>query len=180
MNIGLVRHFKVDCEAKPWMTSADFSRWAKEYDERNVIEKAFHQSIKWDYCYASDLQRAMETSKYIFNGKIISTELLREVPLAPAFETRLRLPHLFWCISGRVAWFFQHRSQQEKRKWTRQRIHQFMDCLPDEPDSNIMIVSHGFIMRVMQFELKRRGFHGPFILNPENGALYLFKRGGYQ
>ena len=47
MYIGLVRHFKVDCDAQAFMTSRDFEKWVIKYDISCVIENKFEtQNIK--------------------------------------------------------------------------------------------------------------------------------------
>ncbi|WP_259473515.1 hypothetical protein [Clostridium estertheticum] len=96
MNIGLVRHFKVSCYTKMFMTSADFKQWVKQYDNSDITENKFKiGNIKWDKCFLSDLSRAIKTSQSIFKGEIIKTQLLREVPIAPIFNTNIKLPYTF-------------------------------------------------------------------------------------
>ena len=176
MNIGLVRHFKVNCNAKRFMTSDDFKQWVKQYDNSDIIENKFEiGNIQWHKCFSSDLSRATETSKLIFKGEIIKTQLLREVPLAPIFNTKIKLPHIFWCISGRIAWFFQHKSQIENKRDTQRRVSGFLDSIKNESNNNILIVCHGFFMNTLQKELKSRGFTGQNIKRPKNGTLYLYK-----
>jgi broad specificity phosphatase PhoE len=177
MNIGLVRHFKVNCDTKMFMTSYDFEQWVKEYDTSNVIENKFEiENIKWHKCFSSDLSRAIKTSKAIFKGEIIKTQLLREVPISPICKTNLKLPYVFWCISGRIAWLFQHKSQVETKKDTQRRVNEFLDRIENESNNNILIVCHGFFMHTFQKELKTRGFSGKHIKRPKNGTLYLYKK----
>lgn len=77
MNIGLVRHFKVNCYAKMFMTSDAFKQWVQQYDISDIIENKLELgNIKWHKCFSSDLSRATETSKSIFAGEIIKTGLL--------------------------------------------------------------------------------------------------------
>lgn len=176
MNIGLVRHFKVNCYTKIFMTSDEFNQWVKEYDNSDVIENEFELgNIKWQKCFSSDLPRAIKTSKAIFKSEIIKTPLLREVPISPICKTNLKLPYVFWCICGRAAWFFKHKSQIETKKDTQKRVNEFLNSIEDEVDSNILIVCHGFLMNTLQKELKRRGFSGQSIKRPKNGTLYLYK-----
>lgn len=177
MNIGLVRHFKVNCYAKMFMTSGDFKQWVKQYDNSDIIENKFEiGNIIWHKCFSSDLSRATKTSKSIFTGEIIKTELLREVPIAPVFNTNIKLPYVFWCISGRIAWFFHHKSQIENRKDTQGRANEFLDSINNESNNNILIVCHGFFMNTLQKELKSRGVSGQNIKRPKNGTLYLYEK----
>lgn len=177
MFIGLVRHFKVDYDTQVFMTSDDFEKWVLKYDNSDIKENKIEiEHIKWDKCFSSNLPRAMKTSETIFKGEIIKSKLLREVPLSAIFKTNIKLPYIFWCITGRLAWNFQHKSQIETKKDTQRRANEFLDYLNNESYSNILIVCHGFFMRVLQKELKRRGFSGQNIRNAKNGTLYLYKK----
>ncbi|MBZ9687372.1 phosphoglycerate mutase family protein [Clostridium estertheticum] len=177
MNIGLVRHFKVNCYTKMFMTSDDFKQWVKQYDNSDIIENKFEiGNIIWHKCFSSDLSRATKTSKSIFTGEIIKTQLLREVPIAPIFNTNIKLPYVFWCISGRIAWFFQHKSQIENKKDTQRRVNEFLDSIKNESNNNILIVCHGLFMNTLQKGLKSRGVSGQNIKRHKNGTLYLYKK----
>lgn len=177
MNIGLVRHYKVSCYTKMFMTSNDFKHWLNQYDLSDIIENKFeHGNVIWHKCYSSDLSRATKTSKSIFTGEIIETQLLREVPIAPIFNTNIKIPYIFWCISARIAWLFQHKSQIENKKDTQKRANEFLDSIKIESNNNILIVCHGFFMNTLQKELKSRGFIGKNIKHPKNGLLYLYEK----
>ncbi len=177
MYIGLVRHFKVNCDIQFFMNSADFENWVVEYDISDVIKndvKVDH--ISWNRCFSSDLPRAIRTSEAIYKGEIVTTALLREVPLCPIFKTKVKLPYFFWCISARVAWHFQHKSQFEIKKDTLERVDSFISSLDQESDDNIVIVCHGFYMKVLLKALKKNGFNGKHISSPKNGKLYVYKK----
>lgn len=176
MVVGLVRHFKVNCVTKNFMTSQDFEEWVKLYDNSGVIENKFHTgNIEWHRCFSSDLLRAVRTSKSIFSGTIAETPLLREVPMSAVFKTRIKLPYVFWCISGRMAWFFQHKSQKESKKETHKRAKEFLDnIIENDSKDNVLIVCHGFFMRSLQQELKKRKFIGQSITRAKNGSLYIY------
>lgn len=177
MNIGLVRHFKVNCNTKKFMTSDDFKQWVKDYDNSDIIETKYEMAnINWDKCFSSDLSRAVKTSTSIFKGEIIKTHLLREVPISPLFNTNLKLPYIFWCISGRLSWLFHSKSQIENKKDTQKRVKDFLDIINDELNNNILIVCHGFFMNTLQKELKRRGINGKHIKRAKHGTLYLYKK----
>lgn len=104
MNIGLVRHFKVNCATKMFMTSYDFEEWVRQYDNSDIIENEIDSgNIKWQKCFSSDLYRAVRTAETIFEGEILKTNLLREVCISPIFKSNIKLPYIFWCISGRVS-----------------------------------------------------------------------------
>jgi Fructose-2,6-bisphosphatase len=177
MNIGLVRHFKVNCNTKIFMTSYDFEEWVRQYDNSDIIENEIDfGNIKWQKCFSSDLYRAVRTAETIFEGEILKTNLLREVCISPIFKSSIKLPYIFWCISGRIAWLFKHKSQMETIEGTKERVKELLDTIENEAHMNILIVCHGFFMKTLQKELKKRGFYGESIKRPQNGTLYLYKK----
>lgn len=177
MTIGLVRHFKVNCTANSFMTAGEFEDWVKKYDNSDVIVNKFvTKDIKWDKCFSSDLSRAIKTARAIFTEDIMITQLLREVPISPICKTNLKLPYIFWCIFGRAAWHFHHQSQVEVKRATQKRAIEFLDGILNGNNNNVLIVCHGFFMRTLQKELKRRGFSGAHIIKPKNSTLYLFEK----
>jgi len=140
------------------MTSADFEKWTEQYNISYIVENGIElQNIKWSKCFSSDLPRAIKTAETIFKEKIITTHLLREVPLSPVFKIPFKLPYVFWCITGRLAWLFNHKSQPETKKMTTKRILVFLDTIEHEADHNLLVVCHGFFMHAFQKELKSRG-----------------------
>jgi len=159
------------------MTSDDFKQWVKQYDNSDIIENKFEVGdILWNKCYSSDLSRVIKTSQSIFKGEIIKSKLLRKVPIEPIFNTNIKLPYTFWCISGRIAWFFQHKSQMENKKDTQKRVNEFLDSIKDESNNNVLIVCHGFFINTLQKKPKSRGVNGQNIKRPKNGTLYLYKK----
>jgi len=112
MKIGLVRHFEVDCAHKFLMSAADFREWVNRYDCSPIKTVArLRSQYTWKKCYCSDLPRAVETAQHIYEGDITKSELIREVPIAPVFESTIKLPYIFWMVAGRLAWLCSHQSQ---------------------------------------------------------------------
>ena len=180
MKIGLIRHFKVNYHKKSFMTSKEFKEWEDSYNKSDVIKKDVElMGIKWDKCYSSTLIRALTTARHIYKEKITENDLIRETIIDPIFKSRIRLPYWFWAVSGRLAWYFNHKSQQESRNITRNKAKHFVDLLLEETLSegseNILIVTHGFFMFSLQKELYKRGFKGKLIYSPKNGILYLYR-----
>lgn len=177
MRIGLVRHFKVNCPHKKWMTSEEFRQWSEKYEHSKVIKRPVEMcGIEWDVCYSSDLPRAVATAEEVYSGHIMLDKLLREVDNAPFIHTdRFRLPFEVWHICGRLAWLFKSKSQPESIRETKKRIHAFMDKI-DWTKENILIVFHGFMLFNFQRELRRRGFSGKQIKKVRNGILYVFRK----
>lgn len=177
MRIGLLRHFKVNCPHKKWMTSKEFWEWTQKYEASQVIKnKVEMYGINWDICYSSDLPRAIVTAKEVYSGKVFKSKLLREVVNAPFIHTqRIKLPFELWHVCGRIAWYFRLKSQPESRKDTKRRINEFLDNI-DWTKENILLVFHGFLIYNFQKELRKRGFRGEKVKIVRNGVLYLYTR----
>jgi broad specificity phosphatase PhoE len=180
MKIGLIRHFKVNYHKNFFMTSKEFKEWEEIYNTSDVIRKDVElMGVNWDKCYSSTLIRAITTAQHVYKEDIAKNDLIRETIIDPIFKTDLKLPYWFWAVSGRIAWFFNHKSQQENKTITKDKAKQFIDLLLDEAKKegteNILIVTHGFFMYSLQKELKKRGFTGKLIYSPKNGILYLYK-----
>lgn len=181
MIIGLIRHFKVDYKKKLFMTSMEFKEWEENYNKSDVIRKDVElMGIKWDKCYSSTLIRAMITAQYVYKETIIQNDLIRETIIDPIFNSNIKLPYWFWAVGGRIAWFFNHKSQEENKKITKEKAKKFIDLLLNEVEENkaenILIVTHGFFMYSLQKELRRKGFLGKLIYTPKNGILYVYKK----
>lgn len=163
------------------MTSKEFKNWEENYNISGVIRKDVElMGINWDKCYSSTLIRAITTAQHVYKDDIIQNDLIRETIIDPIFKSNLKLPYWFWAISGRIAWYFNHKSQQENKIITKEKAEKFVDLLLNEArkegTENILIVTHGFFMYSLQKELKKRSFTGKLIYSPKNGILYLYKK----
>lgn len=104
MNVVVIRHGKVDFKWRNWSTSEQFDMDCKKYDKAPVkpflveIPKKTSKKI-----YISSLSRSRETAIQIFGERdFIITNLIDEVPLHSSVESKVKLPLLFWNISGRL------------------------------------------------------------------------------
>ncbi|MBS4535717.1 histidine phosphatase family protein [Clostridium sp. D2Q-14] len=132
--------------------------------------------MEWDICYSSSLSRAVKTAESIFEEEIIKKEILREVPIASMIRKNILLPHKIWLILGRLAYLFSHKSQPESIDETKVRVKNFISEIVSLEESNILIVSHGFVMKFLQKELIRNGFKGEKFNRAKNGQIYLFEK----
>jgi broad specificity phosphatase PhoE len=179
MKISLVRHFKVDYKpSKKWMNSNEFNQWVNVYDESNILVDTdmLDKTFLCDICFSSDLTRAIKTAEMLHSGTIIRSTLLREIDVKSVFQVRMRLHYNIWLLMGRLAWYFSHRSQSETRDQTLLRVRKFIDIIESSKESNILVVSHGALMRFLAKELRKRGYRGRGFLKPGNGESYCFER----
>lgn len=177
MIIGFVRHFKVDLPGnKSVYSTAEFNKQMIDYDSAPVIANNLDiNESDWDICYCSDLLRAITTAHAIYKKEIIKTGLLREVPLRAFTNTTWRLPSFIWHFAGRIAWRFNKQSQPEVYEQTLKRVHDFYDLISSQKEKKVLVVTHGFFMRVLYEELIKKGFRGEIELNPRNGKLYIMQ-----
>ncbi|EPY09264.1 phosphoglycerate mutase family protein [Paenibacillus alvei TS-15] len=176
MKIGLVRHFPVQCKPeKKWMSSADFNHWVEQYDQAEVIlADPPNDNTVWDLCVSSDLSRAVATAEHIYKGRIITTHRLREIGMRSVLQSNVKLPHSVWLILSRLAWLFSHPSQEETKRQTLTRVREVIDWIEAENQSNVLVVCHGALMKVVHKELVRRDFKGKGDWKPQNGKLYVY------
>ncbi|MEJ6950513.1 hypothetical protein [Natronospora cellulosivora (SeqCode)] len=104
MKIGIIRHFKVVDSSKFLMTSNEFKEWIKKYDEFDIKHNTIcnFNPKEWGVCYTSTLSRAYKTADNIYKGKIIKTDLLNEVAIAPFTKNNIILTNHLWLSIGRV------------------------------------------------------------------------------
>lgn len=177
MKIGLVRHYKVSCAPKRRMTSSEFAEWVKEYDVSGVIENNLKiNENDWDICYTSDLYRAKTTAKSVYKGEITETPLLREIPAVPPYNTNFKLHTNTWFALSRIAWFNSHHSQVEMKADTVKRVEDILNIIHDQEKERVLLVCHGFLMRIMSRKLIRSGYKGKKLYNPKNAVLYEYTK----
>lgn len=173
MKLGLVRHFKVITNEKTLLSSAEFASAMEKYDTAPLLKNGLKiNSSDWDICYCSTLPRAITTAETIYKGEIIKTDLLIEVPISPFTRRNIKLPSFIWHIGARIAWYKSNKSQKEDIHKTRDRINNFYRIIQDSGNSNILIVSHGYFIRMFYEEMKKNGFTGEVDVNIQNGKLY--------
>ena len=177
MILGIIRHFKVDFTPKRFLYSpGQFAEVMGEYDTLPVIPNSIKLiESEWNICYCSTLPRARETAEKIYNGKIIYTDLLKEIPISPVTYKKIKLPAFWWHIAARIAWYRNGDSQKEPRRVSIERINKLLDEIGNSGYNKILIVSHGFFMEVLFKELIKKGMNGTYELHPKNGKLYLFR-----
>ena len=178
MKIGLVRHFRVKMKypsRRKLISQNEVMDWFRKYDRSEIEEaKTDLQGIHWDKCYSSDLPRAAATARLIYKGPVLETEVLRELKLQPIFKKDVKLPFWLWPVIIRIAWYFNHKSQIKHKLESLERIRRFIDEMLTHKSENILIVSHGAIMRYLRKELLKHGLKGPKFRMPLNGVLYIF------
>lgn len=176
MKVGLVRHFKVrQAYPRGRVSAREVEQWFRKYDEADIEEgQTDLGGIAWHRCYSSDMPRAVRTAESIYGTDIRKMPELREIP-APTFQTNWRLPLLCWALLIRTSWLFHPRTRQDIKE-ARVRISKALDEALARNEDNVLIVSHGALMKYLRKELIVRGFRGPNFGVAKNGKLYAFEK----
>ncbi len=159
MKVVLIRHGKVNFRWESWYTSDRFDEACMQYEQSHIMKAGYSiPDAKYSGYYISTLPRTRETAQNIFGEQdFISTDLINEVPLSASFNSGVKLPLLFWNISGRIQWYFNNSRQKESRMQTEKRAMQFVKMLMDN-NEDCVVVTHGFFMHTLVAELKRMNF----------------------
>lgn len=128
-----------------------------------------------DKVYTSALSRAKGTAEHL-GLEYEENALLNEVSAKAFVDTKWRFPKMLWLAVGRIYWSSGKVKKSESKEETFQRARDVVDIMIGSGDASIMIVSHGFFMRVLAMELRERGFEGEMDSHPKNAKPYLFKR----
>jgi broad specificity phosphatase PhoE len=175
MTIHLLRHFKVQDNTPSWLNSDEFNQWVDTYDilPIKVIEVKLPKNI--DLILCSTLLRAKKTVKELPKIEIIYTDKLVEVGSRVFFNTNIKLQKYIWFTMGTLFWYLNS-LDGENRVDTIKRAKEVVEELKALKQENILIVSHGFFMKVLAKELKEEGFLGEIEFRPKNGKIYSFCR----
>lgn len=168
----IIRHGKVDFPWKKLYSSAQFDKACASYDSAPLLPAEYRvPDVLFSRCYVSTLQRTRDTAFGLFGDiDMTKTPLIDEVPMNSSLDTELRLPLLFWKLSGRLQWLCGSGRQKESRLRTLKRASRFTDLLIKR-NEDCVIVSHGFYMHALIYVMKKKGFRiGNRSLFYKNGA----------
>lgn len=175
MKIGLVRHFKVNhpFPRKRLLSKSEVIQWFAEYDYTAKLEyKTVDICVtNWQRCYSSPLIRAVKTANHIYKGEIVEIAELKELDILHRLSDSIKLPFIVWGLIVRVK-SFSSNTDTEKFKI---RIVNLIDRVIADNKSDVLIVSHWFVMRVIQKELIKRGLTGDNFKSNEYGTLYVYE-----
>ena len=175
MKIGLVRHFKVNhpFPEKKFLSKSEVIEWFEKYNLAEDIEykKVDLGNINWKRCYSSPMVRAVNTANYIYKGEIITVTELKELDILHRLTGRIKLPFLIWGLMVRIKSFSSNKDTNEFKQW----IIAFVDNIMRKNESDILIVSHWFVMRALRKEFVKRGLVGENFKSNDYGNLYIYE-----
>jgi broad specificity phosphatase PhoE len=96
---------------------------------------------------------------------------LRELDILHRLPERIELPFFIW---GMIVGIKSFSSNKNTDKF-RDNISALIDKIFSTNETNILIISHWFVMRVIRQELIKRGFKGDKFNSNENATLYVYQ-----
>jgi broad specificity phosphatase PhoE len=158
MEIILYRHAEPVVSNEEVINGCDFPLWVQRYNESGIIAEDIRIE-KEIVVYTSDLRRSIETGKR-FSEKIIQNPLFREAEFPLINFPAIRLKTKYWMLFSRSLWLLGSKTKCESFKEARQRASQIVDQFETFLIENqrIVIVSHGFLIRLIKRELLHRNW----------------------
>ncbi len=158
MEVTIIRHGKVNHIWKKKCSSDEFDEECRLYDIAPIEEMSNVAIDDASKIYISTLDRSFQTAKKMYGHRdFYRTELINEVPMKSAFDTRLKIPTWFWRFSGRMQWIFYSKRQPESRRETVRRAERFTQDII-ERDEDCVLITHGFFMHTLISVMKKRDF----------------------
>ncbi len=159
MKVTIIRHGKVNMQWQKTYNAEKFDIACARYDASHIVPIIEKKDEKIDCpIYISQLMRTYETAEQLFGQRDFTiTELLNEVPLRSFRHTIFNYPIWIWNVLGRMQWLFHNKHQLEIRKDTIKRAASMVSIV-EEKNVDCILVTHGFFMRTLIKEFKRRGY----------------------
>jgi len=170
--IYLLRHFRVKDTQKAWLDGKAFDKWVDAYDDM-ALEFRDIDLPSCDICLVSPQSRAIRSVEHLGIAYQIEPQL-HEVEPKLFLESKIKLSKNIWLILGRLKWLLNIGSN-EKREDSYRRAQEVVKILQKHQAQNILILSHGFFIKVLAKELHKMGFKGKMDIKPQNGKLYPFR-----
>ena len=178
MTVTLMRHYRVNIRWESRYTAQSYREAMRSYDNADVLDQRLEPDGEYQHVITSALKRSRQTQAFLCGRRpSLQTELLNEVPLEPFTRDRRERSLQLWNTMARLQWLVNDPKQPETRRGTRARAREFVDAfLRDE--GSYLVISHGFFLRILSRELRKRGFRGRAIQFMRNGERRTYLRTG--
>ena len=164
----LIRHAKVDMDAKGWMRAKKAAELRDSYDvspiHSFVSEEVLKQlpTISSDTIYTSALFRSKETARRLLgdSAEFVSMPMLNEYQLH-VVRWPLLLPYKGWTRVSRAMWLLgKKKNGVESHKEAKARTRKAVDFIEKKSKRNqqVVLVTHGFLNRNIAKELEKRAW----------------------
>ncbi|XOB63674.1 histidine phosphatase family protein [Campylobacterota bacterium DY0563] len=111
---------------------------------------------------------------YLLRHFKVKDKMNEKVEAKPFFKTKLKFKKMFWLISARFFWYF-NLTKYETKKDTINRAKALIESI-DKEDKDILIISHGLFLKILEKELKKIGFKSTLGLGVKNSTIYKLER----
>lgn len=175
MIIGILRHFKVKLKyPRKFLISYDeVFKWYEEYGTAEVeVKKVDLLGVNWNKCYSSPLYRAAKTTESVYKNEVTVINDLKELDVLPLLNKKRRMPFLLWGLLLKI----KSTQRNEITNEFENKISAFLNEILKDNRSNVLLISHGFVMTFIQNELKNKGFKGMNFLVPAYNKVYLHEK----
>jgi len=175
MKLILIRHFKVSCAWKAFYNSQEYEKAWTAYDNSDIIDSGLRIAPKYKIV-TSAIHRTIEKSRLLF-GKDpdFSDSSICEVPIKAFTSSKIKLPKVIWDVIARIQWRLGSKRQPESYNESVARVNLFIDKMLMQ-DENLIIISHGWIIKLMIKRLSLWGYKGPRPLFIKTGIPMEYKK----
>ncbi|MGQ1784037.1 MULTISPECIES: histidine phosphatase family protein [unclassified Saccharicrinis] len=166
--VVLIRHAKVDMDAKGWMRARKAAEYRKSYDVSPIHDFVSDEVLDQlpvlnsDTIYTSALYRSKESANCLFGDSafFVAMPMLNEYELH-VVRWPLILPYKGWTRISRVMWLLGKKKEGvESHKEAKERTKEAVDFIEEKSLHNqqVVLVTHGFLNRNIGRELEKRGW----------------------
>jgi len=167
MKVVIQRHGEPDIGKWGKISSSEMGRWINCYNESGVVldNKPCSESlshIKNSFVVCSSLERSKHSAKLVEVDTFISDSSFCEAELPVVNVPLLKLAPHTWSIIFRIFWFLGVSKNVESRMAISSRVKIACKALENlaEEHSNVVLIGHGIMNRLIAKELLRRGWGG--------------------
>lgn len=159
MKITMIRHAKVKMRWPSRCNSEEFDAACQAYDKAEIVKPSKKpRKIRKAKVFISDLDRTRWTAEGLFRDTDFTVlGDIREVKMNSFTDTERKLPIFIWYFFGRLQWLRNDERQAEIRRDTVQRAQTAIDRCEAE-GRDCILVTHGFFLKILMRELKKRGY----------------------
>lgn len=156
------------------MTAQEYMDYCQNYNVSHIIDMGIRHDVH-ERLYSSYMYRAIETARLTTSREPEILEGAYEITFNGWGNKTDKKSFMCWEILARLQWLFNSSKQKEKRRDTFKRLEKIADFL-EESNEDVFIVMHSFVMRILSFILKKRGFRGRLALRAKNGEVYTYTK----
>lgn len=184
--IILIRHARVNIDAKGWMGPKRAEICRSSYDTAQIAEFNPDPVLSLigkrltDTVYTSCLPRAIATAGKLFgdSASCIPDSLFNEFGL-PIARLPLILPFRGWTSISRAAWLVKHSSRDgESFPLAKKRVDEAVSFIEEKAaqTGQVIVVGHGFFNHSLKNHLKKEGWKKVYDKGEKNLGMIILRK----